>query len=132
MLRKLTIAAAAAACALVVAEPAAAQTAELDVLSPAKRKAGSVIVQVAYRCDPGLQPLEAHITVSQDEQRISGQAGLGSIVCDGATHVNTVRVTPFEGRFHRGEAFASAFLLLQDPSTGGTVSVSHAETIAVR
>jgi hypothetical protein len=46
--------------------------------------------------------------------------------------VNTVLVRPTEGRFHRGEAFASAFLLLLDPATGGTVSVNQAETITVR
>ena len=134
MLRRLILATVATAVALTgVAAPAAAQTAELDVLSPAKRKAGDVVVQVAYRCDAGLQPLEANITVSQDDQTISGQTGLGSIVCDGATHVNTVRVRPTSGdRFHHGEAYASAFLLLYDPSTGGTVSVNRAETIFVR
>jgi hypothetical protein len=132
VLQKLTLTAAAVACALVVAEPAAAQTAELDVLSPAKRKAGTVVVQVAYRCDAGLQPLEANITVSQDNQQISGQTGLGSIVCDGSTHVNTVTVRPNAGRFHKGVANASAFLLLYDPSTGQTVSVNHSETITVR
>ena len=132
MRRNLMLAAAVVACGFVVVEPAAAQTAELDVQSPAKRKAGAVVVQVAYRCDAGLQPLEANITISQDDQRISGQTGLGSIVCDGSTHVNTVTVRPTEGRFHKGEAYASAFLLLYDPSTGQTISVNQAETITVR
>ena len=91
-----------------------------------------MFVQVAYRCDAGLQPLEAHLTLSQDDQRISGQRGLGSIVCDGSIHTNTVEIQPTEGRFHKGEAHASAFLLLFDPSTGGTVSVNRAETIVIR
>jgi Family of unknown function (DUF6299) len=132
VVRKFTLALAAAACLLVVADTAVAQTAELDVLSPAKRKAGAVEVSVAYRCDPGLEPLEAHISLSQDDQTISGQSGLGSIICDGTTHVNRVTVRPTQGRFHKGDAYASAFLLLYDPATGGTVSVSHAETIVVR
>ena len=131
MLKRLTFTAAFAVFVLAAA-PAVAQAATLDVLSPAKKKGHAVVVDVAYQCEAGLQPLEAHITVSQDDQRISGQSGLGSITCDGATHVATVTVSPLEGRFHKGEAHASAFMLLYDPATGQTVSVNQSETIQVR
>ena len=117
-----------------LAGTAAAQTVEVDVLSPAhlNKQDGSVRVRVAYRCDPWGQVQEAHVSLSQDDQRIWGMSGLGGITCDGRWHRTTTIVRSFDGAFHKGEAYASAFLLLYDPNTGETRQGQAVETVLVR
>ena len=89
-------------------------------------------VKVSYRCDPFGEVLEAHISLSQDDQSIYGMTGLGGVDCDGRWHTNIVIVRPYDGSFHKGTAYASAFLLLHDPNTGETRQGQVAETIKVR
>ena len=94
---------------------------------------GAVRAVVVVSCDPGDQVLEAHLTVSQDDQAISGQAGIPGVRCDGKSHKYRVTVTPLGGAFHAGEAFASAFVLVcAVPTCGTTEQGQDAGTITVR
>jgi hypothetical protein len=81
---------------------------------------GAVQAVVVVSCDQGDQVLEAHLSVSQDNQTISGQTGI-PVRCDGKSRKYRVTVTPLEGDFHTGDASASAFVLIcADPPTCGT------------
>jgi hypothetical protein len=95
-------------------------------------RGGSVIARLTITCDSGREVLEAHITISQDDQRTSGTAGISRIRCDGRPHTVRVKVTPLEGAFHEGDAFASAFISRLDPNTGTTEQGQDARTITVR
>jgi hypothetical protein len=93
---------------------------------------GAVRAVVVASCDPGHQVLEAHLSVSQDNQAISGQTGI-PVRCDGKSRRYRVTVTPLEGAFHAGDAFASAFVLTcADPTCGTTEQGQDARTITVR
>lgn len=95
-------------------------------------RGGSVVARVTITCDPAREVVEAHLTISQDDQRTSGTAGISGIRCDSRPHTVKVRVTPLEGAFHEGDASASAFILLLDPSTGTTDQGQDSRTISVR
>jgi hypothetical protein len=71
---------------------------------------GAVRAVVVASCDSGDQVLEAQISVSQNRQALSGQAGM-SVRCDGSSRTYRVLVAPHEGAFHAGGAFASAYVL---------------------
>jgi hypothetical protein len=93
---------------------------------------GAVRAVVVVSCDPGDPVLEAHLALSQDNQAISGQAGI-PVRCDGKSHKYRVTVTPLEGAFHAGDAFASAFVLVCiDPTCEGTEQGQDSGTITVR
>lgn len=92
---------------------------------------GSVLAKVTVVCDEGTEPLEAHLRISQDNQTVSGESTLGALRCDGRPHKYTVRVTPLEGAFHAGEATASAFVLLLNPTTGTTEQAQDFRTITI-
>jgi hypothetical protein len=111
-----------------------AQAASTIMIAPgAKLLAdGSLVARLTVTCESGHEVLEAHLTVSQDEQRISGTSGVSGIRCDGRPHRLKVRVIPQDGTFHEGEAFASGFILLLDPSTGTTEQAQHSRTIVVK
>jgi hypothetical protein len=114
------------------ATPADATT-TVTIDSQAKLVAdGSVIARVTVTCDPGREVLEAHLTISQDDQRISGTSGISRIRCDNRPHKVKVRVTPLEGSFHVGDGFASAFILRYDPNTGETEQGQDSRSITVR
>jgi hypothetical protein len=72
----------------------------------------AVQVKVKVTCEAPAQVLEAAVFAQQDEQTISGEAGITSVVCDGKSQVRFVEVNAQEGTFHRGEAFVSAFALV--------------------
>jgi hypothetical protein len=92
---------------------------------------GAVRPVVVASCDPGHQVLEAHLSVSQDNQAIFGQTGI-PVGCDGKSRKYRVTVTPLEGAFHAGDAFASAFVLTcADPTCGTTEQGQDARTITV-
>ena len=87
---------------------------------------------VVASCDPGHQVLEAHLSVSQDNQAIFGQTEI-PVRCDAKSRKYRVMVTPLEGTFHSGDAFASAFVLTcADPTCGTTEQGHDARTITVR
>jgi hypothetical protein len=93
---------------------------------------GAVRAVVVASCDPGREVLEAHLSVSQDNQAIFGQTGI-PVRCDGKSRKYRVTVTPLEGDFHAGNAFASAFVLTcADPACGTTEQGQDARTITVR
>jgi hypothetical protein len=93
---------------------------------------GSIDVTVRVKCDPFGEHFESNITVTQDDQQIFAQPGLPVVQCDGRWHEYTVRATPFEGSFHPGRAFASAFVSRLDPETGETRQGQDFRTIRVR
>jgi hypothetical protein len=92
---------------------------------------GSATVPVTVACDPGDVVLEAHLTLSQDDQTISGMRGIGSVRCTGRARTYLVTVAPFEGAFHAGTAYASPYVLVQDRRTGETESGSAASYITL-
>ena len=93
---------------------------------------GAVRAVVVASCDQGRQVLEAHVSVSQDNQAISGQAGI-PVRCNGKSRKYRVTVAPLEGAFHAGPAFASAFVLTcADPTCGTTEQGQGTKTIRVR
>jgi hypothetical protein len=111
---------------LAVATPPAGAATKPDirvnVVSPATLLPdGSVRVDVRIRCVPtGDEPFEANITVTQDDGAAFAQPGLPFAPCDGKWHTVTATATPFDGTFHRGQAFASAFVSRIDPVTQET------------
>jgi hypothetical protein len=91
----------------------------------------ALLVPVEITCSvAGGEVLEAHLRVSQDDQAISGEAGISNVKCDGNRHRYMVRVSPLEGQFHPGDAFASAFVLLLTPE-GSTVQGQASRTMTV-
>jgi hypothetical protein len=76
-------------------------------------------LEVRVSCEPvgdvGF-PLEAMLFLTQENQTIAGEGGIGGIICDGTPRWLPVRVTAFEGSFHAGRARASAFVLICDPN----------------
>ena len=93
---------------------------------------GAVRVVVVASCDPGDQVLEAQLSVSQDNRALSGQGGI-PVRCDGNSRKYPVTVGPFEGAFHAGDAFASAFVLTCANPTCGRAEQRHGtRTITVR
>jgi hypothetical protein len=81
----------------------------------------AVQVKVKVTCEAPAQVLEAAVFAQQDEQTVSGEAGIASVVCDGKSQVRFVEVNDLEGTFHRGEAFVSAFVLVcLDPDCAET------------
>jgi hypothetical protein len=93
---------------------------------------GSVEVTTRVRCAPLDEHFESNITISQDDQAIFAQPSLPIIECDGKWHEYTVLATPFDGSFHSGRAFASAFVSRIDPETGDVRQGSDVRTIRVR
>jgi hypothetical protein len=89
----------------------------------------ALLVTVEVACEPGFEVLEAHVFAQQGAT--SNFAGIGSVVCDGNSHVHKVRVSALDGHFSSGEANVSAFVLLLDPATGTTVQGQDARTVRV-
>jgi hypothetical protein len=114
---------------------ATAQAAVAVAIQPAAKLVGdgAVRVVVVASCDPGQQVLEAHLSVSQDDHAIFGMTGI-PVRCDGKARRHRVTVSPLDGAFHAGDAFASAFVLTcADPPTCGTTEQGQdALTITVR
>jgi hypothetical protein len=78
----------------------------------------AVRVKVKVACEPVGDVLEASVEVFQADAY--GQGFFGFVMCDGRTHVHKIKVEALDSTFHRGEAFVSAFVLLEDPETGET------------
>ena len=85
----------------------------------------AVLVKMRAACEPGLEVLEAHVTVED-------QFGFFSLPCDGRPQKFEVRVEHLDGAFEPGEAFASAFVLVEDPETGDTVQAQDSRQITIR
>jgi hypothetical protein len=91
----------------------------------------AVDVRVVARCEPGLVPLEAFVTVSQEG--VSSDFGFFPLSCDGTRQRFRVRVNTFDDtRFQRGKAFGSAFVLVEDPGTGDTSQAQDSRVVELR
>ena len=98
----------------------------LTVKNQAELLDGSAVVRLTIRCPEAAEVLEAHVSVSQDDSAVFGEAGISGVVCDGHRHRHEVLVTPLEGAFASGEAFASGFLLFLQGETTGQAQDAHA------
>ena len=89
----------------------------------------AVLVRVAGICSSGTEVLEAFVTVSQEG--VSSDMGSFPLICDGAPHAFTARITALDSTFSPGDAFASAYALIIDPDTGQTDDGAHSRTITL-
>jgi hypothetical protein len=122
-------------CALagaLIVGPAAQAAVSISVANGTVNADGSATVPVSVSCEPGRVVLEAHLTLSQDDQTISGTGGIGNVRCTGRVRTYLVTVTPFQGAFHSGTAFASPFVLVQNRRTGETESGGTASNITLQ
>ena len=83
---------------------------------------GSATVSVTVTCAPGSRVIEAHVSLSQDEQAVWGMGGLANVRCNGRPNTYLVTVRPSSGSFHAGAAYASPYVLVQNRATGQTES----------
>ena len=86
----------------------------------------AVLVEVQVTCPKDKVVLEAHISVSQDDSATYGMSGI-PVKCTGKAHTYRTVVTPLQGQFHTGTAYASAYVSLYDPATETTESGSATE-----
>ena len=93
---------------------------------------GSASVPVTVSCPPGAKVIEAHVTLSQDAQTISGTAGIAGVRCNDRPRTYLVRVVPLEGAFHAGTAVASPFVLVQPARGDATESGGTSGNITLR
>jgi hypothetical protein len=115
-----------------VAAPVAQAVVAVSVGNGTVNPDGSATVPVSISCEPGSVVLEAHLTLSQDDQAISGTSGIGNVRCTGRARTYLVTVTPQQGAFHPGTAFASPFVLVQSRRTGATESGGTASNITLQ
>ena len=117
-----------------VAAPAADARVSATVADGVVNPDGSATIPVTVRCPPQATVLEALVTLSQDDQAISGMGGLGAVPCrNGRKGVTTlVTVRPFDGAFHAGAAFASPYVLVQRKKSESTESGGTAAAITLR
>jgi hypothetical protein len=113
-----------------VAPAGAATTVTIEPKAKRVEGGGAVVVRITVTCDPGLETLEAHVSVSQDEA--FGMAGIPGPNCDGLPHRLRVRVGNFGGTYDKGEAFVSAFILRIDPATQQTETGQDSRAVRVR
>jgi hypothetical protein len=92
----------------------------------------AAVVRLRGSCEPPYETLEANLSLSQGDF-ISGFTGFAGFPCDGRTHGARVTVPADEGTsFHKGRAFASAFVLLEHPRTQETQQAQATRTIKLR
>ena len=92
---------------------------------------GSASVPVTVSCPGGSTVIEALVTLSQDDQTISGMAGIPGVRCNGRPRTYLARVVPVEGAFHVGTALASPYVLVErrngktteSGGTGGSITL---------
>lgn len=111
--------------AAAVASPVSVDVAKVGRLTNGDR---TVTFRATARCEPGLQVLEAFVTVSQGS---FVQVGL-PLTCDGKQQVFNLTGTLVDGSFQPGVAQASAFVLVLDPATGQTVQAQDSEQMRLR
>ena len=128
---RLTAAVMATAALTLAGAPSALATVTVSVDPDGKLKGTTAILRVTVTCDAGDEVLEANLTLSQDDQAISGTGGIPGVRCDGRPHKSTVRVTAQNGTFHTGAASASAFVLVLEPA-GTTEQGQASQTVNLR
>jgi hypothetical protein len=85
-----------------------------------------VTVRVSAFCPNGWDVLEANVSVSQDDA--SGLGGLG-VACSGRRVSTRATVVSFGGAYEVGLASASVFILLIDPVSGQTMTLTSSKAI---
>ena len=90
----------------------------------------AVIVEVKVTCASTRHILQESLVYVVQDGYTSQFAGL-PVVSDGRPHQNRIRVLALEQPFHRGQARATAYVLLYDPATGETVSGGDTEEIRI-
>jgi hypothetical protein len=93
---------------------------------------GSATVPVTISCTPGARVIEALLTLSQDDGAVWSMAGIANVRCTGRARTYVVTLTPFEGAFHPGTAYASPYVLIERRGTGETESGGTAQFITLR
>jgi hypothetical protein len=93
---------------------------------------GSATVPVTVSCPAGTRVIEALVTLSQDEQTISGMAGIAGVRCNGRPRTYLVRVVPLEGAFYAGTAFASPYVLVERRNGSTTESGGTGSSITLQ
>jgi hypothetical protein len=92
----------------------------------------AVDLQLEIACPVGREVLEAFAYVVQDDNH----SNFGSIplICDGTSHLHTVRAPGFAGGplFRHGSATGNAFVLLLDRATGRTESGGDTRRIHIK
>ncbi len=90
----------------------------------------SAQLKVRVRCPAGLQTLEGFVYITQD----GNQSTFGPLnpVCDGKRHKLYVTVNAQGTLFARGQAQASAYLLLLDPETQNTITGDATQTLTLK
>jgi hypothetical protein len=89
---------------------------------------GSAVVRLQVTCVGPV--LEANLSLTQGNT--SNLQGFGGIVCDGETHTIDVHVTPLEGPYVKGKAFASAFVLICDDSVSECTQGQNFGTVKLK
>jgi hypothetical protein len=112
---------------------AAPQTARVSLAHKAQIVDGGLaaVVRVRASCHAGLEVLEAFVTLDQDG--VATDFGFFPLTCDGTKHEFRVRVNTFDDtRFHRGDGFGSALVLVEDPGTGETSQAQDSGVVRLR
>lgn len=94
---------------------------------------GTVLAPIRARCHPPLDAFEVDVGVQQPTA--FGSAVLfdtGFPLCDGRWHRTTVTVAPETGVFVAGRATVFAFIEAFDPTGGGDVDATDAETVKLK
>ena len=118
--------------AALLAAPAAHAAVSVSASNGTANPDGSATVPVSISCSPGSIILEAHLSLSQDDGAIWGMAGIANIRCTPKARTYLVTVTPYNGAFHAGTAYASPYVLIQDRATGHTESGGSAASISLQ
>ena len=96
------------------------------------QKDGSIRLVIHVTCHPFGDTGETNVTVTQDDQRLSAQRGIGTLECNGRRRKYRLEVEPSEGAFHPGVANVSAFVSQIDTGTSESRQGQATAIIEVR
>jgi hypothetical protein len=96
------------------------------------QKDGSIRLVIYVTCQPFGDTGENNVTVTQDDQRLSAQSGIGALECNGKRRKYRVEVKPLEGSFHPGLANVSAYVSQIDTGTSESRQGQATAVIEVR
>lgn len=110
-------------------------TVTIDQNATVLEQGQTLMVRGFVTCTPvagATEPLEAFVQVSQDEGFIFGEGFIPNVECNGRPQRYLLRAQVIEGTFHRGEAFAGAFVLVCDDEGSVCEQGQASRTIIVR
>ena len=113
--------------------PSKTQPVRVQLPVGAKLVAENAIVgRVKVACPAGLEILEAHVTVSQDDQRLFGQGPISGVHCTGKPRWYRYQARAYEHSFHTGSAYVSAYVLAGAEHRVRTASGGDTRVVKVR